>query len=245
MELYHFIGEKYGLEAIEKQRLKASSLNNLNDPFELFAIDLSSSREFRDALNAYKSYLGHKHCLLCFSKAWRSPVLWSHYADRHKGMALVFEVEDAQVAHVKYRKQRIKINEARLENEDTTKHLLTTKYIEWSHEQEARVFTPLEDVVHDGGLLFVPFNGTLALKSVILGALATTEDSKIKEKLPPGVTINVIRSRMAFKSFDIVRNKLRSIRKLKGVEQCAKSDHSTSPRAVSRRLSANVSCKAK
>jgi hypothetical protein len=216
MELYHFINERYGLECIEKQRLKASSLDNLNDPFELFAIDLSSSSEFRDALKAYKLYLADKYCLLCFSKTWRSPVLWSHYADRHKGMALVFDVEDAQVDHVKYRKERIKINEARVDNEDTTKRLLTTKYVEWSYEQEARVFKPVADVIQEGSLLFAPFGSGLALKSVILGPLAETEDCQIEEKLPPGVTINVIRTRMAFRSFNIVSNKSHSVLKLKG-----------------------------
>jgi len=84
MEQYLLINEEYGFEAIVKQRLRDSLLGNLNDPFELFAVDLYSSREFSDALITYKSYLALKHFLLCFRKTWRSPILWSHYADRQK-----------------------------------------------------------------------------------------------------------------------------------------------------------------
>jgi hypothetical protein len=218
MKLYHFISEKYGLEAIEKQRLKASTLDNLNDPFELFAIDMSSSREFRVALRTYKSYLTHKWCLLCFSKTWRSPLLWSHYAERHKGMALVFEVPETFVEHIKYRKRRIKINEAKVENEDTTRRLLTTKYIEWAYEKEARVFKSVSDVVYEANLPFVNLDSTLVLKSVILGPLSETIDSQIEERLPQNVGVSVIRSRMALREFNIVRNKLYPIRQLKGAE---------------------------
>jgi len=55
-------------------------------------------------------------------------------------MSLIFDVKGALVDHVKYRRQRIIINEARAEGEDTTSRLLTTKYIEWLYEHEAHVF---------------------------------------------------------------------------------------------------------
>jgi hypothetical protein len=34
MRLYHFIRERFGLEAIRDSRLKISRINELNDPFE-------------------------------------------------------------------------------------------------------------------------------------------------------------------------------------------------------------------
>lgn len=214
MELYHFTSEKYGLEAIGKQRLKASTLDNLNDPFELFAIDTSSSNEFYQALKTHKSYLSHKWCFLCFSKTWESPLLWSHYAERHKGMALVFEVPEIFFEHIKYQKQRIKINEATVEGEDTTRRLLTTKYIEWAYEKEARVFRPVSDVVYEANLPFVHFDRKLALKSVVLGPLSKTTDSQIEERLPQNVGVSVIRSCMALKTFHIVRNEQYPIRQI-------------------------------
>ena len=40
MIAYHFISEKYALDAIENQCLKLSLIDDLNDPFELFAANL-------------------------------------------------------------------------------------------------------------------------------------------------------------------------------------------------------------
>jgi hypothetical protein len=133
-------------------------------------------------------------------------------------MALVFEVPETFVEHIKYRKRRIKINEAKVENEDTTRRLLTTKYIEWAYEKEARVFKSVSDVVYEANLPFVNLDSTLVLKSVILGPLSETIDSQIEERLPQNVGVSVIRSRMALREFNIVRNKLYPIRQLKGAE---------------------------
>jgi hypothetical protein len=41
MRLYYFLDKTYGLEDISKRRLKISLLNDLNDPFELFGMQLS------------------------------------------------------------------------------------------------------------------------------------------------------------------------------------------------------------
>lgn len=216
MQLYHFLDEEYGLQAIENQRLKVATLDNLNDPFELFSIDLSSSIEFRDAMRVYKSYLAETVFLVCLSKSWRSPLLWSHYADRHKGMALEFEVPEKQIEHVKYQKSRIKINEAKLNNQvDTTKRLLTTKYFEWAYEDEARIFIPSNEVVFENNLAFYRFNNVLNLKSVIFGPLSKLKSSDIEAKLPHNVSIHCLKARMAFRSFNIVRNKIYRIRRLK------------------------------
>jgi len=67
----------------------------------------------------------------------------------------------------------------------------------------------------------------LVLKSVILGPLATTEDVIIQERLAPVVAVDVIHSRMAFRSFRIVRNKRHLARKLKGAEHGAPADRPT------------------
>lgn len=208
MKVYHFINEKFGLQAIEKQRLKASTLDDLNDPFELFSIDMSSSLEFREALRVYRSGLAYKTYIICTSKSWKSPLLWSHYADRHKGMALEFEVPNEMLHHIKYQKSRIKIDEARIKNGVTTQiRLLTTKYKEWEYEDEARMFVHSEEIKFEGNLPFYYFNQNLKLTSVILGSLSELTSSAIKSRMPGGNKVALVRSRMAFKEFHIVRNK--------------------------------------
>ena len=46
MKVYHFIPEQYALEVIADQRIKVSRFDDLNDPFELHAVDLKA-REYR------------------------------------------------------------------------------------------------------------------------------------------------------------------------------------------------------
>ena len=85
MLVYHFVNAHYGIEDIHKRRLKISRFMDLNDPFEFLGADLSD-REFRRALKNTKVKLSESKGLLCFSESWRNPVLWGHYADKHKGL---------------------------------------------------------------------------------------------------------------------------------------------------------------
>jgi hypothetical protein len=50
MRAYHFVNEQFGMDDLVKRRLKVATLNDLNDPFELFAVTLTDSavrRAFR------------------------------------------------------------------------------------------------------------------------------------------------------------------------------------------------------
>lgn len=38
--------------------------------------------------------MSEKYGLLCFCETWQSPLLWNHYADRHKGICLGFDVRE-------------------------------------------------------------------------------------------------------------------------------------------------------
>ena len=61
----------------------------VNDPFELFSVDLSNE-EFARAFFTMAEDMSEKFGFLCFSKDASNPVLWSHYGERHQGMCLVF-----------------------------------------------------------------------------------------------------------------------------------------------------------
>lgn len=52
MRLYHFVGEKYGLDNVLRRRLKIARIDDLNDPFEFMA-RAAGERE-RAALRATK-----------------------------------------------------------------------------------------------------------------------------------------------------------------------------------------------
>ena len=91
MRLYRFLDAHYGLLAVADRRIKISTIMELNDPFEFLGVNLSN-RQFRWALRETKRQLSESQGLLCFSKTWRNPVLWGHYADSHRGLCLGFSV---------------------------------------------------------------------------------------------------------------------------------------------------------
>ena len=69
---------------------KISRFCDLNDPFELIPFDLSNEDQ-RDALIHTRKELSDVG-LLCFSFKWLNPLLWAHYADKHKEICLGFDL---------------------------------------------------------------------------------------------------------------------------------------------------------
>jgi len=93
MRVYKFYSAKWGREAIRKKRLKLTTLEDINDPFEFIPFNLKE-KSFRKPLIDIKEKLLKDKGIICFSRAWNNPVLWSHYADKHRGLALGFDVPD-------------------------------------------------------------------------------------------------------------------------------------------------------
>ena len=91
MKLYHLLNAEYGLAAIRDRRFKLSTFDTLNDPFELFASDLRDPA-IRKLYRDVKEDMTKMMAILCCSKSVSNTLLWSHYADRHRDMALELEV---------------------------------------------------------------------------------------------------------------------------------------------------------
>ena len=209
MRLFHFISEEHALEVVATQSLKVSLLDDLNDPFELNAVELHDM-QFRKRITEFKSTMAVNYGILCFSKNWRSPLLWSHYANRHKGVALEFDVLD-NVAHpIVYRKNRYSLNYEKLttgiEKEDI-EGLWLTKYVEWEYEKEVRVILRKSECRKQGDMYFYKLEKDISLKGIVLGPLCDITIQNIEDSLPKSLRLAVIKARLAFRSFNIVRKK--------------------------------------
>lgn len=207
MHFFHFLNAEYGLEDIRKRQLKISRLDDLNDPFEFLGADLSDKVN-RIALHNTKTELSKTRGLLCFSRNWRTPALWGHYADKHKGLCLGFKMPKnppKQVAYVNSRPSwPSEIDEQFVQN------LLFTKFVHWSYEDEYRAYAILED--EENGLFYAKFSASLVLKQVIIGAESTITRDQISEALGNMQSkVEVFKARAAFKSFQMVRNKDESL----------------------------------
>ena len=205
MHLYHFLPTEYALDALRNARLKLSQIENLNDPFELWCSE-QSDRHMRSALRRWKRIMSKDYGLLCFCANWRNPLLWSHYADRHRGVCLGFEVRSDYIAKVDYVAKRTPL---RLPlTEDAMKRILFTKFAGWSYEEEWRAWFRLKErdrVVPN--YYFQQFDEDIRLRKIILGPLcdisAHTLSKAIRRYSP---SPRIIKARLAFNSFRIVKD---------------------------------------
>ena len=209
MRVYHLLSAENGVSDIALKRIRISRVRDLNDPFELLAAKLDN-KFHRKGLRDWRTEFNEGNGLLCFSKSWENPVLWSHYAVKHRGVCLGFELADDLAVPVKYTADRLPVGfvdgdpAKGLESSFVT-DLLTTKFEHWRYEDEVRVFVKLDPAEQQGGSFFYPFSDKLRLSDVILGPLCEMPVSEIRG-LVRGTyhRVGVYQARLAFKWFKVV-----------------------------------------
>ncbi|MBP0945811.1 DUF2971 domain-containing protein [Pseudomonas alliivorans] len=208
--VYHFCEAKYGLENIRKRRIKVSTFDDLNDPFELMCHDTSDPR-LRSQLNQLKQTVEKEQGILCFSKDYSSPVQWAHYADRHRGICLGFDMPEEYLEDVIYRTKRIDFKAQPQDVIDgfdrQLRELLTTKYKHWSYEREVRSFGTLGVPDPSSGLYFSAFSEHMTLKEVIVGSGAAISRADLYEAIGDLEPVVCFKVRAAFRSYTMVKNK--------------------------------------
>jgi Protein of unknown function (DUF2971) len=209
VRLYHLTSAEFATNSIALGRLKVARFSDLNDPFELLSLNFGESR-VRTLINDFKNRYNEDTGLLCFSKNWTSPVLWSHYAAKHTGVCLGFDVPRELVQEVTYEDERILARLADNANPSVLdqalqEQLLRTKYRHWSYEEERRIVVPLASATKEGKLYFRHFDHELKLAEVILGHLCNLSLDAVRSltrALHHHVT--TFHARLAWKSFDVV-----------------------------------------
>ena len=153
--------------------------------------------------------------VICFSKAWNNPVLWSHYGDKHKGICLGFDLPDKSVVPVNYEPKRLQIDmkkdfdEGKFGQEKMLR-ILATKFKDWQYEDEARVFYRLEESDSLTGLFYKDFGDDLLLKEVIIGPRCHFGVSDLYNILTKYKDeVKVIASRLAYRSFKVIEKRVR------------------------------------
>lgn len=209
MRVYKFLEAKYALDDIRKEHLKISEIADLNDPFELLACELSDSI-VRLALTNTRSEMCPGYGLLCFSRSWDNALLWSHYADKHRGICLGFDIADDVIREVAYvsERARLPVDTQTMEISDQKKAsdlINFTKFEGWRYEDEIRAWVRLDE--RQGNHYFIKFDNALILKQVILGPRCSQDPCEFeKEVAMHGNKVEVIKTRLAFKTFSVVRD---------------------------------------
>jgi hypothetical protein len=181
------------------RRLKIATFDDLNDPFELWAV-AQPNPALRRGLRRWKEEIARTYGVLCFSKSWDNPVLWSHYADRHRGIALGFDVDSSMARGITYTKIRPPF---RRTDEAALDTLLYTKHRDWQYEKEVRVFARLEEREVATGAYFGDFNEHIMLREIITGPLCAINKHKIDDALRDE-HVAITKGRLAFNTFNVV-----------------------------------------
>jgi hypothetical protein len=143
------------------------------------ALNKIITREYVE--NEYKRIQNKKKeisSICCFSLDYMNTTMWSHYADKHRGICLVFALADSCPLENEIYWKRMNMSQVYYTNlmpvnylkskEEAIKNLFFTKSNEWSYENEWRMFI-LEDVK------FMKFKPEF-LKGVIFGANVSEDE---------------------------------------------------------------------
>lgn len=212
MRVYNLTTAQFGISNLVFERLKIARFSELNDPFELLAVDVAN-QDLRTGISAKKSQTDSEQGLVCFSRNWRNPLLWSHYADKHHGICLGFDVPSRHLRPVRYVKGMRRINVISPKTTQQTidrflERLKRTKFHDLKYEDEVRYFVDLKQLTPYSGIYFLEFSPDLLLREVILGSRCDLPINAIKKLTGKfSQTVNVIRSKIAFREFSVVKNR--------------------------------------
>src|SRR5581483_5899540 len=188
MRLYKFLETKYAISNLLKNRIKISEYRDMNDPFELDGVILYCDElphlvdEYRRSMMEVVRTGG----AICFAGTYSEPLLWSHYADKHRGCCIGSDIAESESLRETIpcrEKPRIRVDisgfsEAarRLrgqippENVDRefdklvsehvkiTDAVMLSKFAGWNYERERRLLIHLKEDQRDGDLYFAEFD---------------------------------------------------------------------------------------
>ena len=150
-----------------------------NDPFEFHLKDIyfnddegnfiqldSNQLEVRENM----LYQINGYGVVCYSTNEHNTLMWSHYADNHKGMCLVFDVPnpiEKYLMKVNYLEQLPNLNYETNNLPSEIRKIITTKSIDWGYEEEYRQVL-INKNIHE------PYCGKLV--EIIFGCKCPKED---------------------------------------------------------------------
>ena len=158
-----------------EQKLFMGAYDTFNDPMEAYYETNSFTRQKINEIKLGKTQI--RFC--CLSKCYTNILMWSHYADSHKGVCVEMEVKPSQ----KYIQRNIQYA-SRLEqprgrtNREQCIDVLRKKFLPWQYEQEVRFFKEIPI----GSSSTAPQYLEVDIKKVYLGCkLTDSEEAKYRE----------------------------------------------------------------
>ena len=168
------------VDILINNRLYASNYKSMNDPMEghYYYSEGVLKENIRNKIFEEKN--AQKFC--CLAKNSIHTLMWSHYANGHKGVAIGVKIDKKKytVKEIEYFNDLTLIDRY---DSMTAKEILSRKLIEWEYEQEVRVF------LNNSTNNFID----IEIVEIILGININDEDEnlirKLIEKINPKIQI--------------------------------------------------------
>jgi hypothetical protein len=174
---YRLLSAGHALQVLQTRRWKIGRLDELNDPADCFPVIQGlpeiEGQGMEDAIKRYLAPIYESIGMVCFCTDVTDPVVWSHYADQHRGIALGFNFDPEKGGliphHVSYENKRPVLAYSEIEaikksgGPDNVGWIskiatdgFTTKAPSWHYENEVRIFCHLGSsaCVMDGRFYF-------------------------------------------------------------------------------------------
>lgn len=149
-------------------RMYASAYADLNDPMEGYYL-YGSSGELDPSMQSLIAGEKDKIKILSLSRRPDIALMWAHYADGNRGVAIGVEIDEgADLRPILYDGPPILPKDF---NVDSAVELFTKKHPAWEYEEEERVF------VRKGNF------ASLSVREVILGSRMSTQDKGLMKNL--------------------------------------------------------------
>ena len=213
MRLYYMTRANWAEVILRERRLKLSRFYEANDPFELNVID-SRDRKIRTIVQLIERHHNKNTGMICCSLDWKSPMMWAHYGDKHRGVCVGLEVEDSLVSTVDYTDKKINVVlGAHLPKHglsvELLQRVLLTKATCWSYENERRLLAALKTPDPHSGLYYTEFGPQVQLREVVIGHRCPWKTTKVIELLGDVVApVRICKARPAFGRFEIIEQSL-------------------------------------
>jgi hypothetical protein len=145
--------------------------NQIPKEFDTYSQDIAT-----ELLNILSESIG----VLCLSKSWKNPLMWSHYSAGFQGFCVGYKLpSDSKVLpklEVSYSDERFPLNETEVLRNRITRELLegiiARKSLHWKYEEEVRYIIDLSypklESNADGSQFYLK-HGSLAVQEILLG----------------------------------------------------------------------------
>lgn len=164
--------ERWPADKITKELKRSfTSDSELNDVAAKNMVKLTA------AIHAKRDGMG----ILPLSRTPRSILMWSHYADQHRGICVEFSIPvSASLLQVLYSQNapRFTLHDILVKRNAEILALFTTKHQHWRYEQEYRVILDQGDILHD-----VPG----PITAVVFGLRTVPDDESLVRRVASGI----------------------------------------------------------